>query len=235
MMIVFFFDISLQIFNRCFAIHRFFASTNFNLYHVFIERLYHNKYKNFTIITNKHPNKSDFFGCLLMYSENGIFSNQLKLAVFDCCYLSDSCRVSAALKFCIEEEVNQFNRNARADNSAAHAEDVCIVVQTGVFCAEVVGAACRADTLDLVDCHRHADACAADENALFAFAVSHAVTDCRRDGCVIYRSLGVCAEVLEFDVVLCEIFDDFLFQGESAVIASDSYHFNLLLCMIVIL
>ena len=70
--------------------------------------------------------------------------------------------VASALKLGVEESVYHHAGKSCADNSAAEAKDVCVVMQFGIFCAEAVGAAGSADSFYLVGSHRDADAGSAD-------------------------------------------------------------------------
>lgn len=69
--------------------------------------------------------------------------------------------MASALKTGFQEGIDHHAGKSCADNPAAKAQNVGVVVQTGVFCAEAVGAAGSADSLDLVGSHRDADAGAA--------------------------------------------------------------------------
>ena len=119
----------------------------------------------------------------------------LQLAVFDGCYLGDSGGMPAALKGGVQKKLRQLDGDSGTDDSSAHAEDVRVVVQTGVFCAEMVGAAGGADSFYLIGCHGHADSRAADENALFTFAACYAVSDGGGNGGVIDGFFGIGSKI----------------------------------------
>ena len=58
--------------------------------------------------------------------------------------------MASALKFCVEECLNELNCKTFADDSFAEAKYVCVVVQTCSKSAEIIAAASSSDTLDLI-------------------------------------------------------------------------------------
>ena len=84
--------------------------------------------------------------------------------------------MAATLKRGVQEQIHQLAGKAGADNTAAHAQGVGIVVAAGVLAAEAVRAAAGADALDLVGGHADADTGAAEQQCLLALAAHHCVT-----------------------------------------------------------
>src|SRR5699024_8151806 len=122
------------------------------------------------------------------------------------------------------KSVDHHAGKARADHSAAEAQNIGIVVQTGEFSAEAVGAAGSADAFDLVCSHRDADAGAADENAHLALAADDLVAGSLGDVWIVHRVFVVAADVDKFNAAFLQMFVDLLFEQETAVVASNNQH-----------
>ena len=81
--------------------------------------------------------------------------------------------MTSALKFGIKEHVHDLSRKTCTDNSAAHAQHVRVVVQSGVLRGIPVAAERSAYSLYLVRRNGNAYACAADEYCLVGLPGSY--------------------------------------------------------------
>ena len=93
------------------------------------------------------------------------------------CNLGDADSVAAAIKTSGEEDTDDFSGQARADDAAAHGQDVGVIVAAAVFCREAVVAESGPDAVDFVGSNADADTCAADEDAPVESAVSDGFSD----------------------------------------------------------
>ena len=108
--------------------------------------------------------------------------------------------MSAAFEFGVEEQLDHIRRKPEAQDSAAEAEDVRVVVLTRHARGISVGAASRADPRVFVRRHAHTDAGAADKYASVAFAALYRAADLVRVVGVV-DGFAVTAEIPVFDIV----------------------------------
>ena len=73
------------------------------------------------------------------------------------CNLGDADSVAAAIKTSVEEDTDDFSGQARADDAAAHGQDVGVIVAAAVFCREAVVAESGPDAVDFVGSNADAD------------------------------------------------------------------------------
>ena len=132
--------------------------------------------------------------------------------------------MASTLKAGFQEGIDHHAGKSCADNPAAKAQNVGVVVQTGVFCAEAVGAAGSADSLDLVGSHRDADAGAANQDADVTFSAGDFVTGSLGNVGIIHRVFVVAADIYKVDSFFFQMFFDFLFEQETAVVTTNYEH-----------
>ena len=78
--------------------------------------------------------------------------------------------MSSAFKVGGQEDIHQFTGQTRSHNPSAKADDVGVVVESGVLGAVVVAAQGGADASDLVGGHGDADSGSAAENSFFSLS-----------------------------------------------------------------
>ena len=126
--------------------------------------------------------------------------------------------MAAALKRGVQEQIHQLAGKAGADNAAAHAQGVGIVVAAGVLAAEAVGAAAGADALDLVGGHADADTGAAEQQGFVALAADHSVTGRQCHIGVIHAGSAVGAKVDILQPQLVQMSLDGFLQFKTAMV-----------------
>ena len=77
--------------------------------------------------------------------------------------------MTAAVEAGREEKTDDFDGQSRTDDTAAHGENVGIVVAPAVFCRKHVVAKSRPDSMNLVGCNTDADARSAKEDTSVVF------------------------------------------------------------------
>ena len=134
------------------------------------------------------------------------------------------CLMSAAFKFGVQKQLYHVDRKPYADDSAAEAENVRVIVSACHACGERVGTASRADALVLVRRHAHADAGAADEYAAVALTALYRGAGFVRVLGVMHR-FAAAAEIDVFDVLSVKVRLDRFFEFITAVIAGYRKYF----------
>ena len=133
--------------------------------------------------------------------------------------------MAAALKFVVQKGVNDLAGKAGADNAAAHAQGIGIVVAAGVLGAERLRAAAGADALHLVGAHRHAYAGAAAQDDQCAAAVLHGLAALGGKVRVVHAGGGIGAKVGVGYAQLVQMGLDGLLQLIAAVVGSKCNRF----------
>ena len=133
--------------------------------------------------------------------------------------------MTTALKLGVKEHIDHLVGKSRAYNSAAHAKDICIVVKSRIFCAEIIRAACRTHALYLVGSHADADSRAAAKNSEnLLVAVCNGVAYLERYFGIIYRISAVSTVIGDFiSADLLKVLFNGLLKLISAMIGSDCY------------
>ena len=124
----------------------------------------------------------------------------------------------------IQEGVDDLKRETGSRDARAHREDVGVVVQPCRLGGKAVAAERRADAAELVGGDGNADARAADQNALFAFAGRNGFCHSLGIDGIVTARLRIGSEILYLKAALVQVLDDLRLQGKSAVVASDRNH-----------
>ena len=91
----------------------------------------------------------------------------------------------------VKEGVDYLEGKSGADDPCAHGKDVCIVVKPRHLGREAVAAQGGTHAGDFVCGDGDADAGAADDDALFAFAVGNCVCDCFAVNGIVAACVGI--------------------------------------------
>ena len=131
----------------------------------------------------------------------------------------------AALECRMQECFEDFQCKPLADHARTHAQDVCVIVQARESGAVWLCAGCRTDAAVLVCGHAHADAGAAEQNALFRFAALYHCADLFGDDRIIAGGF-IRSAVCKRDRMRLQVFCNGFPQPCRCVVASDRDHEN---------
>src|SRR5262249_51655922 len=127
-------------------------------------------------------------------------------------------------KSCREKRVTQIAGNLNSDDSAAHAEDVHVVVLDALVSRVVILHQTRPDARNFVSAHGRTDSATADGDAALDFALCDGLREGDDEiGIVVAGSDGVRAQVEHLVARVTKIRGQLLFQLEATVIGGDSY------------
>ena len=126
----------------------------------------------------------------------------------------------------IQESIHDLQRVTWSYHSSSHGKDIGVVMKSGSFRAEAVGAESRADPLYLIGCDGDPYACPADQDPLVAFSAQNGFRHSFGINRVIGRLKAVAAIVDIGNLLFVQVFFDLLFQFKSSVITSQCYHFS---------
>ena len=127
-------------------------------------------------------------------------------------------------KWRVKKSVGYLERQPLADDSRAHAKNVCVIVLARRLGREAVPAQGGSDAADLVRGYRHADAGAADNDSPVTLTGRNGSRDRFGVHGIIAGSAAVGAEVLIFKPSFTEVLHEFFLELEAAVIAAYRYH-----------
>ena len=123
-----------------------------------------------------------------------------------------------------KKNVREFAGKPRTDDAFTETKNVCVVVRSCEFGAEIIGTSGGSDTFLLVGNHAHADARSADENTFVTFAVLNFFAKFFGKNGIMTRLLRIGSEVDEFNIVFFEMKFQLLFESEAGVIRCDRNH-----------
>ena len=132
--------------------------------------------------------------------------------------------MTAAFKFRIEKYVHELDCSAGADYSGAEAQGGGIVMQQGIFSAEIIGAAGGADPFYLIGSHRNTDTCTAAEDGFICFARNNQVAGFFRLIRIIYRIGIIRTAIGIFNTVGVKIGPDLFFERKPRMVGTECNH-----------
>ena len=138
---------------------------------------------------------------------------------------SDALGVTSALEGRGEEDARKLDGLFAIDHAAAEAEDVGVVVPARHLGGKGVRQHCGAYAALLVGGDAHPDARSAAEDAQLGASRRDFVADGLGVNRVVYRFLGICADVFVFDAACFQIGGNGVFNCQPAMVASQNNHF----------
>ncbi len=144
----------------------------------------------------------------------------LRLLILDPGDLRDAARVASAVERGVQEYPGELHRPLLIDHTAAHAQDVRVVVAAADLRAERIRAHRRADPADLVGRDGNPDSRAAAKDPLLRLSAGDGVRHLFGEQRVIHRFLAETPEILIGDRMVIQIFPDRLFESKSTVVGS---------------
>ncbi len=146
----------------------------------------------------------------------------------------DAVLMASALKLRSDEYFCYFLCCGDADDSCAHAEHICIIVQAGELGGNGIAAECRADTAMLICRDAHADARAAYEYAEIGTRIYGFANLARIFG-IVYGGIGICAHINAFISHLREHFYQLVFVEIAGMVCTKNNFFHNVFLFLIIL
>ena len=132
--------------------------------------------------------------------------------------------VAAALKFRVEEGVQDPVGHVVPDHPAAHGQHVGVVVPPGHLGGQGLAAQGAADTLHLVGGDGDADAGGADDDAPVTFAGGHRLRRGPAEVGVVAALIGIAAEVVIRQSAGVQVLHHVALEGEPSVVTAQCDH-----------
>ena len=128
--------------------------------------------------------------------------------------------MAAAFKLSVQEQIYHIQRQPLTDNLFTEAQDVRIVVHTGIARAVCFRTACRSNAPAFIRRHAHANTGRTDKDAKGAVAVSYCMTYWHGIGGIMTAFCAAAAKIHIWDPLLVKIVLNRVFQMKAAVIAA---------------